>query len=497
MERLSADVVVVGCGAAGLTAALAALEGGASVIVLERSGIDDRGGNTRWTEALLRLTPDGELYPGFIEAFAANAGHHIPPEFVQATTAVYANWPALVKAAPFTDPELLSAFADGVPATLDWLRSYGLTTQPARYPLPPALPGDLPAISGGGLAIIEALCPAIEARGARILYETTAVRLLLDEDDRVIGVRATDCAHAAVEIAASAVVLACGGFEGNPAMTVQYLGPEARFMRPVARGGWYNRGEGIRMALAVNAAPAGDYAECHRQPIDPRSNRAESLVHAYPLGVLVNQRGRRFIDEAPDHVAGYLEDPLRALSRQPQGLGYFIYDRQIEQTPNWRAMVRSDQPAIEAESLAALGEKIGVPAAALEATIAAFNAACPTGPVDTSRFDRQRTRALEPPKSNWARPLNAPPFGCYPIVASNTFTLGGLKVSPDAQVVNASGVAIPGLYAAGETIGMYYGDYIGATSVLRALVFGRRAGAHAAALAPIPFDERSFTDVAR
>lgn len=482
MERLSADIAVVGCGAAGLAAALAAREAGASVVVLERSGLDDRGGNTRWTEALLRLAPDGELYPGFVEAFTAAAGHHLTPEFVAATAADYENWPALVKALPFTDPELLGAFVEGIPETLTWLRGRGLQTQPTRYPLPPALPGELPAISGGGLAIIETLCPLIESLGVRILYETTAVRLLRDDDDRVVGVRATDSDHAAVEIRASAVVLACGGFEGNPAMTVQYMGPQARFLRPVARGGWYNRGEGIRMALEANAAPAGDYAECHRQPIDPRSSRAESLVHAYPLGILVNRGGRRFIDEAPDDFAGYLEEPLRALSLQPQGIGYFIYDQGIEETPNWRAMVRSDQPPIQAGSLGELAAAIGAPAAVLEGTVTAFNAACPEGPTDTSRFDGQRTRSLDPPKSNWARPLVAPPFGCYPIIASNTFTLGGLKVTPDAQVLNASGVPIPGLYAAGETIGMFYGDYIGATSVLRALVFGRRAGSHAAVL---------------
>jgi hypothetical protein len=108
------------------------------------------------------------------------------------------------------------------------------------------------------------------------------------------------------------------------------------------------------MALEVNATPAGDYTECHRQPIDPRSNRAESLVHAYPLGILVNAQGQRFIDEAPNHRDGYLEEPLRALSRQPGGIAYFIFDRQIEHT------LRSDQPAIEAPSLRELATKIGI-----------------------------------------------------------------------------------------------------------------------------------------
>jgi len=481
MRELNCDVVVVGCGAAGLTAALAALQNGAKVIALERSTIEDRGGNTRWTEAMLRMTQDGDPSADFIKRFTERAGYHVTPEFVQATAADYDSWPALVKALPFTDPELLSTFVDGIPGVLEWLRRHGISIHTSIYPLPPAVRGDpWPGIQGGGLAIIEALFPEIEKLGARIEYETTAVRLLTDNDERVVGIKATDRNHAGVMIKARGVVLACGGFEGNPEMTVRYMGPEARYLRPVARGGWYNRGEGIRMALEANAAPAGDYAECHRQPIDPRSNRGESLVFAYPLGVLVNARGQRFIDEAPNHVSGYLEEPLRALSRQPGGIAYFIFDRQIEHTPNWRVMVRSDQPPIEAPSLRELAKRIGISPDSLEATIAGFNRACPSGPWDTSKFDRQSTGTLVPAKSNWARPITEPPFGCYPIIASNTFTFGGLKVSPKAEVMNASGVEIPGLYAAGETVGIFYGDYIGATSVLRALVFGRQAGTQAA-----------------
>ncbi len=104
-----------------------------------------------------------------------------------------------------------------------------------------------------------------------------------------------------------------------------------------------------------------------------------------------------------------------------------------------------------------LATKIGISPDTLEATITDFNRACPSGPWDTSKFDRQRTYALLPAKSNWARPITEPPFGCFPIIASNTFTFGGLKVSPKAEVINASGVPVPGLYAAGETVGILYG----------------------------------------
>ncbi len=481
MKIMNADIAVVGCGAAGIAAAMAGLEAGASVLVLERSPIEDRGGNTRWTEALFRMTGDGDLYPDFVDLYSQRGGYHIMPEFLEASMADYASWPGLVKALPFNDPELLSAFFGGVPEVVRWLANYGVGMTSTRYPLPPALGGDLPAVAGGGLAMIETLCPHIETMGGTILYETTATRLIRNDDDHVVGLFATDQTHEGISIQARSVILASGGFQGNPAMTVQYMGSEARYLRPVARGGWYNRGEGIRMALEVNAAPAGDWAECHRQPIDPRSSRAEALVHAYPFGILVNAKGQRFVDEAPDAFEGYLEEPLRRLSRQPGGIAYFIYDQQIEDIPGWRGMIRSDQPAILGDTVAELAGKIGVPTDALMATIANYNAGCPAGPIAPSILDGKRTSGLEPVKSNWARPIAEGPFGCYPIIASNTFTMGGLKVTPDAQVLNASGIPIPGLYAAGETVGMMYGDYIGATSVLRALVFGRLAGAHAAA----------------
>ena len=105
MRELNCDVVIVGCGAAGLTAALAALQNGAKVIVLERSTVEDRGGNTRWTEALLRMTPDGEPSRDFIQRFTDQAGYHVTPEFVQATAADYESWPALVKALPSPTPK--------------------------------------------------------------------------------------------------------------------------------------------------------------------------------------------------------------------------------------------------------------------------------------------------------------------------------------------------------------------------------------------------------
>jgi tricarballylate dehydrogenase len=479
MKRLQCDVAVVGCGVAGLSAALSALEAGASVIVLERAPEHDRGGNTRWTGALLRVTDAGEPGDDFRSGYLLGAGYHLLPEFVRSSAGAYETWPSLVKALPFVDRELLDVFIAGVPAGLKWLRELGVPLEHDTFPFVPAIP-PLVGVKGGGKTIVETLCPLVTKQGGTILYETTAYRLLQDEDNRVTGVKGADANNESVVVAAKSVVLASGGFEGNPAMMAQYIGPNSRYMRPVARGGWYNKGEGIRMALDIGAAPAGDYADCHRECIDPRSDHAEALVNAFPLGIVVNRRGERFFDEASNDFSFIQEGPSVAINSQPGGIGYFIYDSRIDEAGDWRAAIRSDQPPIEAATIAELAAKIGAPAESLKQTIRDFNAGCSDDPVDMTTFDGHGTRGVTPKKSNFARRIARPPFGCYPMISAVVFTYGALRVNKDAQVVNTSGAVIPGLYAAGETVGIVYGTYVAATSVLRGLVFGRRAGTHAA-----------------
>jgi tricarballylate dehydrogenase len=277
------------------------------------------------------------------------------------------------------------------------------------------------------------------------------------------------------------VVLACGGFEGNPEMSARYFGGQARYIRPVARGGYYNKGDGHRMALALGAAPSGDWSLFHAEPIDPRSGWPEPVVMVFNYGILVNTRAQRFVDEAPATVDATYEAITRRIFAEPDGLAWVILDGRIDDVPNWRKAIRSDQPAIEAPTLAALAAKLGLDADALASTVAAYNAACPRGGrFDALATDGLATSGLAPRKSNWARPLDRAPFRAWPISCANCFTFGGVKVDTDARVLDGDGLPIPGLYAGGEMIGLYYGTYTGATSVLRGAVFGRAAGAHAA-----------------
>lgn len=473
------DVVVVGCGVAGLSAAVAAQECGARVAVLERAPVEERGGNTRYTTAAIRMASEDEVSPDFEEQFALNGGYHLDPELIAEAAADYGNWPGILKTLSFADPELVSTFAASAPPTIAWLKQQGVPFGPIGfYGLTPRSSPRI-SIAGGGLALIEAMAPRAEQRGARFFYETTAQSLIQDEDGRVIGLKAAGKNNRTARFMAKAVVLASGGFEGNPEMIAHYIGESGRYTRPVARGGYYNKGEGIRMALSIGAAPAGDYSEYHAQPIDPRSGATEPLVMIFTQGILVNRHGQRFIDEAPGYIDAHHENITRTIRTLPQGMAWCILDAGVDEIDNWQRCVRSDQPPVEAGSLAALAEATGLPAETLQATVDAYNAACVDGKFDPHALDGLATRGLTPPKSNWARPIARPPFKAYPIISSNTFTFGGLKVTPDAQVVNTSGEIIPGLYAAGETIGIYYGRYPGATSVLRGAVFGRLAGMHA------------------
>jgi tricarballylate dehydrogenase len=477
------DVVVVGCGIAGLSAAVTARQAGARVAVLERAPREDRGGNTRWTEAMLRMKSESEVADDFESHFAENAGHYLDPELVAEAAGAYENWSSIVKVLGFADPELITTFADNAGKAIGWLKTFGV-----RFDF---LPGYFITTCtsrmgpvGGGLALVEALADWAEKNGVDFHYRTTAREFLRDEEGTIVGVRATGPDARPVALRAPATVLACGGFEGNPEMLAQYVGPRARYIRPVARGGYYNKGEGLRMALAAGAAPSGDFGQFHAEPLDPRSGAPEPIVLVFNYGVLVNKRGERFIDEAPATVDATYESITRVIHEQPEGIAWAVFDSRIDDVPNWRRSVRSDQPPIRAESVAQLAAAMGVDAEALQATLDAYNAACGDGAFDALKTDGLATRAgYKPRKSNWARPIDRAPFMAYPIICGNCFTFGGLKVNTRSQVLNTDGDPIPGLYAAGETVGLYYGTYTGATSVLRGAVFGRLAGAQAAGLA--------------
>lgn len=470
------DVVVVGGGVAGLTAACAAAEAGARVAILERSTEAESGGNTRYTEAFLRMKSIEEAADGLEETLVDDFMGHPDPALMADAALDPDRRSPLYKAHHVVDPDYVAELAACAPETLAWMGGHGmrfdflptpfLTTSTTRM-----------APVGGGLAIVETMGKAARGLGVEFHFETTA-RSLVTGADGVEGVVAdTPAGHATF---GGRVVLASGGYQGNAEMMARYHGDRALTSRPVARGGNYNKGEGIEMALAVGAATAGNFSLFHAEPVDPRSGEPEAAIFCFPYGVLVNAEGERFVDEARGPIDAWYERTTRDISAQVGGIAWVVLDQQALGVPNIRSGIRTDIAPVVAGTVAELATGIGVPPQTLVETLSAYDAACGDGDFDPTTPDGLATSGLVPPKSNWARPVSEGPFEAYPIMAANVFTFGGLKTSAAAEVVDNGGRVIRGLWAAGEMTGLYYSNYTGSTSVLRGATFGRIAGREAA-----------------
>jgi tricarballylate dehydrogenase len=473
------DLIVAGCGVAGLSAAVAAAERGARVVVLERAPKAERGGQSRYTEAYLRMKSEAEVTDDFETHLAENGSlRYADPDLPMEAARPMAERAGYARALPMIDPDVVQQFATEAGPTIAWLRTMGVRFDflPTQF-LTRSQPRLLPV--GGGAALVEALARRAEALGVDFRYETTAWCLIQDEEGRVTGLVARSGGRQ--HQINGPVVLACGGFEGDAEMCARYLGPHAAYLRTICKGALFNRGEGIQMALQAGAAPSGDFGSYHAEPIDPRSAIAEPSVFIFPYGILVNSDGERFIDEASGTIDAVYESITRRIHEQRQGIAWAVLDARHRDIPNWRLGLRTDQPPITGDSIEALARAIGLPESALARSVADYNAACPIGEWKPLELDGLATHGLAPPKSNWATPLVRAPFHAYPVISANVFTFGGVKVDAQARVLDRDGLPIPGLYAAGEVIGLYYGVYTGATSVLKGLVFGRLAGQTAAA----------------
>ena len=473
------DVVVAGCGVAGLSAAVPAAEQGLKVVVLERSSKEERGGQSRYTEAYLRMKAIDQVTDDFETFLASHQAPYVDPDLMAEMGGASDTWSHSARSLGITDPEVISNFADHVGPTVAWLQGLGVKFDflPTQF-LTKTQPRLLPV--GGGAALVDAMAARAEQLGVTFSYHTTARRLLQDENGVVRGLSAQQHGTTPLRFMGK-VVLACGGFEGNPEMQTKYIGPRSVNLRPICKAGYLNRGEGIEMALAIGAAPSGEFSSYHAEPIDPRSGVSEPSGFIFPYGILVNKAGKRFVNEAPGTVDAWYERITRRIYEQESGIAYVILDQRVKDIPNYRLGIRTDQPAIEGDTLAALAKKLDVPVSTLEETVKLYNQACPQGaPYDPLNLDGCATTGLEPAKSNWALPLDRGPYQAYPIISANVFTFGGLKVSPNGQVLDTDGYPMANLYAAGEVIGMYYTNYAGATSVLKGLVFGRLAAKHLA-----------------
>jgi len=452
------DVVVVGHGAAGLSAAAAFLEstktGSMRVAVLDRESADRRGGSTAWTTAGFRLDEDAQLATDWGEIVRQTAGHEIDEAYVV-------------------------AFYENATDTLNWIRGHGvsISRHPARFPGLSMKYGY--NIEGGGRAFVETFTPLVRSLGGECVYEAEAVGLVRDEQGPVTGVRVR-VAGDEIVMPAKAVILASGGFEGNRELLERHI-PGGSALDTVAPGSRVNMGGGIAIATAVGAATSGQFDGAHLEPVDPRSPNPESLVNTWMWGILVDRHGNRFIDEASANFDLLFDYVGNAVHRKAGGRAYAITDASVRAAvPDLHQYNWTPEAPITAATLEELAAALGVDAAGLRATVDEYNAAATAVPFDPMRHDGKRAEGIEPPKSNWAQPLTEGPFEAWPVEPRICFTYHGLRVDGETRVLDGDGQPIPGLQAAGEITGIFHGTYPAGTSVLRSLTFGRLAGRAAA-----------------
>ncbi len=458
--RLACDVLVVGSGISGLAAAISAREHGAEVILIEKAPVEDRGGNTRFADAQIRYPhPADEYHPrDYTE-------DDYRDDFMRLSQGR-------------ANPELVDVIVGNAADTVEWLAYRGIEWE-AGYP---HTSGYRRSPVAGGLGLVNTLCRIAEGLGVAFAYETAARSLLVDGTGSVTGCVVQTPAECLEIDAAGGVVLATGGFQANVQMRVAHIGRFADSL--ILRGSRYDTGEGILMALDAGAKPAGQWGDYHSAVLDARSPKEECGVTAlynYQMGIIVDRRGRRFLDEGEDYRDNTYVKFSKRIIDEAGGLAFAVFDDKMVSRPEFHRAWRPVGEPYQADSLEEMAAKLEIPPGALLATVTEFNDAIQPGALDLDVLDGKHTDGIAPPKSNWAMSLDTPPFVAVPVTGGITFTFGGLKVNPSGQVVSTSERVIPGLYAAGELIGeIYYYNYPGATSVIRGAVFGRVVGRHAA-----------------
>lgn len=484
------DVVVVGGGNAALCAALAARERGSSVLVLEKAPESQRGGNSFFTAGGFRFAHAGledlrkdvipDLTPG--EATSVEVAPYSEENFYNDLMRLTEN---------LSDPDLADLLVTQSRSTVVWMRTHGVRwilmfgRQSYHVGGTHRFWGGLNVEAvGGGPGLIQALYDRATRLGIEVRYETKATRILLDDRCAVRGVGCRGV-EGSGEIAARAVVLAAGGFEANPEWRTRYLGPGWELAR--VRGTRHNTGDGIRMALEIGAQPYGHWSGCHAVAWDANAppfgdRRVGDLFqkHSYPLGLIVNLRGERFVDEGADFRNYTYAKYGREILRQPQRVACQLFDQKVVRLLREEYRIREVTKA-EADTIEALARKLEIDPEGLMRTIRDFNAAVEPGDFNPAILDGKRTRGITPPKSNWALPLDTPPFVGYAVTCGITFTFGGIRVNTRAEVLDTEDRPIPGLYAAGELVaGLFYENYPGGAGLMAGAVFGKLAGAHAA-----------------
>lgn len=487
------DVLVIGAGNAGFAAAHAAREHGAHVAVLECAPEEEAGGNSRFTAGAMRVVYNGvddlkALMPDLSEDDINNTdfGTYTEEQFFDDMGRVTGYR---------TDPDLCELLVCNSYDTLMWMRSKGIRFVPIYGRQAFKIDGKFKFWGGltveawgGGPGLIEAWSNASKKEDIDVLYQARALELIY-ENSVVTGAVVREKDHI-VEIKAGATILAAGGFEANAAWRTRYLGPGWDLAR--VRGSRYNMGDGIRMALALGASPAGNWSGCHAVGWDRNAPEFGDLrvgdgfqKHSYPFSIMINARGERFIDEGADFRNYTYAKYGREILNQPDHFAYQIFDNKVLHLLRDEYHIRQVTKVVS-DSLEGLLEELdNVDSGNALKHIQAYNAAVQTDvPFNPNIKDGRGTSGLAVPKSNWANTIDTPPFHAYGVTCGITFTFGGLRIDKQARVISNDHRPISGLYAAGELVGgLFYFNYPGGTGLTSGSVFGRIAGDNAGKLA--------------
>ncbi len=455
----SPEIVVIGGGNAALCAAITAAEAGARVLILEAAPKAYRGGNSRHTRNF-RCMHDGPLGP-LVESYSED-------EYFDDLLKVTAGK---------TDEHLARMAIKESQACLPWMQAHGVRFQPS-------LSGTLSLARtnafflGGGKGLINAYYRTAERLGVQVAYDAQVTHLEL-QDDTVAWVEYSHEGKTR-RVTPTSVVVASGGFQADTEWLTRAWGPAAKNF--LIRGTPYNRGVVLADLLDQNVEQVGDPTQCHAVAIDGRAPKFDggivTRLDCVPFSIVVNKDAQRFYDEGEDVWPKRYAIWGRLVAGQPDQVGYAIIDaRSID------LFMPSVFPPIKADTIEDLAIAMELPANALRETVDGFNAACgETTGFKPTELDGVTTTGINPPKTNWARPIVEPPFYGYSLKTGVTFTYLGLKVDGRAQC-SVGNRPVRNLWAAGETMaGSILGQgYLAGFGMTIGTVFGRIAGQEAAA----------------
>ena len=490
-STVDADVVVVGAGGAGMTAAITAAAEGKSVVILESQSMvggnsvratggmnagktvyqdENEFGESAGVEKTLKTAAekyaDNETITALAKtvseqwaAYQANpTGYFDSVELMELDT--------MIGGKGINDPALVETLCANSADAIDWLDEHGITLHNVssfggasvkRIHRPVNAEGKTVSVGSYMIPLLEENC---EKAGVKMMLDTTATEILTDANGAAVGVKATGASGETVTVNAKAVVLASGGFGANLDMVVKYKPELKGFMTTNAPG---IQGQGIEMAQAIGAATVDmDQIQIHPTV---EANTAALITEGLrgDGAVLINAEGKRFIDEV-----GTRDVVSAAEIAQTGSYSWLVVDQAMVDASSVIQGYIKKGYTVTGETYEELGKAMGVDAAAFAETMDKWN-----GYVEAKNDpDFGRT--------SFANPLNTAPYYAVKVTAGVHHTMGGLKINANTEVLNEKGEVIPGLFAAGEVTGGVHGaNRLGGNAVADFTVFGRIAGAAA------------------